>query len=673
MTDIGVGILDLDGNVLVETGWQDVCIKFHRVHPETERLCRDSDTELTSGVEQGAFKIYKCKNNLWDMVTPIIIGGKHVGNLFLGQFFFKDEAPDIAIFREQARRYGFDEEAYLKAYHNIPRWSRETVDQAMTFYCNLVNLISRMSFAHIKLARATEALRKSESRFRSIFENAPVGIALVDLDFRLQASNRAYHGMLGRDESEIQTLSLKDFTHPDDLEENIRLQTSLGHGEIDKYCLEKRFVHKNGEVRWGHLTACLIRDSDGNPFGFLGHVLDITDRKQAEKEMIKAKVAAEDANRAKSEFLANMSHEIRTPMNGILGMLHLLQTTSQSSEQKEYTLTAIQSSRRLTRLLSDILDLSRVEANRLSIQSHPLDLTEVIRQTCELFKPMTHQKQVKLHCHVDARIPRCLNGDAVRIQQVLTNLIGNAFKFTEEGHITVQAYSLAYSNESMCRVLFSVTDTGIGIPDEKVDQLFKPFTQASKGYRREYQGAGLGLSICKRLVELMAGNIAMESEPGKGTTFYMSIPFSVDEPIPTPGTSTSVQNESKSLRILLAEDEDVNRLATTKLLEKHGHTVKAVKNGQEAVSQLKDGNFDVVLMDIQMPVMDGVEATAAIRKGDAGLNSKNTPIIAMTAYAMGGDREKFLTAGMNGYVAKPVEMTELQELMNRVLEKGKKI
>ncbi|WP_319574197.1 PocR ligand-binding domain-containing protein [uncultured Desulfobacter sp.] len=310
LTDIGVGIIDLDGNILVDTGYQDICMKFHRVHPETQTLCRESDTELTSGVEPGTFKIYKCKNNLWDMVTPIMVGGKHLGNLFLGQFFFEGEAPDIATFREQARRYGFDEAAYLKAYLAIPRWSRETVDRAMTFYCNLINVISRLSYARIKLARTTGTLRESESRFRGIFENAPIGIALVDLDYRLLASNKAYGDLLGRDESEIRNLLLKDFTHPDDLEENLRLQSRLGRGEIDKYSLEKRFVRKNGDVRWGHLTASLIRDSNGDPLGFLGHVLDISDRKQAEKDLSRQQRSLDLYNRIATVFLTTFGDEV---------------------------------------------------------------------------------------------------------------------------------------------------------------------------------------------------------------------------------------------------------------------------------------------------------------------------------------------------------------------------
>jgi PAS domain S-box-containing protein len=505
-----------------------------------------------------------------------------------------------------------------------------------------------------------QALKESEEHYRSLFDSTPNPIFVYDPERdRFVNANPAATAMYGYSLAEFKKIGKADISaEPDKTEETVKRLSST---DAPLQIVRRKHKKKSGEVFTVGMTANPVRLQ-----GKLYHstiVQDISAQVEHERKLVEAKEAAEEANRMKSEFLANMSHEIRTPMNGVLGMLQLMQTTSMSEEQKEYILTAIQSSKRLTRLLSDILDLSRVEANRLTIQSLPLDLAEVVDQTCELFKPTAKQTQIEFYYQVDPQIPRSLNGDATRLQQILTNIIGNAFKFTKEGSISVEAYPLATSDSNQARVLFSVTDTGIGIADEKIEQLFQPFSQVSTGYRRDYQGAGLGLSICKKLIELMGGTIAIESEPGKGTTVHFCITFSVDEPIFSQQVSYPITGKSNQLRILLAEDEEVNRLATSKLLEKLGHTVKTAKDGQEAIALLKDDSFDVILMDIQMPVMDGVEATKSIRGGDAGQGNKDIPIIAMTAYAMSGDKENFLAAGMDSYISKPVDMKQLDALL----------
>ena len=515
--------------------------------------------------------------------------------------------------------------------------------------------------------KAEKLLTEARNEFESIFENSHVGIMFLRGGRILYRSNQRLADILGFDSPEdMAGISMRklhlDESHFSKFGECYYKKLSLGEQTQIEYQLKK----KNGEPIWCILSGKAIDPSDLQK-GVIWVVDDLSNRKTMEENLVLAKEKAEEASKIKSEFLANMSHEIRTPMNGILGMLQLLQMTSINEEQKEYLLTAIQSSKRLTRLLSDILDLSRVEANRLSLQSNPLNLSEVVLQTCELFKPTAQQTQLKFLCNVDPKIPHNLKGDAARLQQVLTNIIGNAFKFTKEGSVTVEAYSLPTSAQNMFRVLFSISDTGIGIPDEKVNDLFKAFSQVSTGYRRDYQGAGLGLSICRKLIEIMGGSISIETKLGEGTTVYFCVTFIVDEPMSRPENSSSLPSSNRPLRILLAEDESVNRIATTKLLEKKGHAIKAVENGQKAVSQLKDGSFDVILMDIQMPVMDGVEATKAIRRGESGQDSTDIPIIAMTAYAMDGDREKFLATGMNGYVAKPVDINELQKEVNEAL------
>ena len=387
-------------------------------------------------------------------------------------------------------------------------------------------------------------------------------------------------------------------------------------------------------------------------------------------ELLRAKRDAEAANRAKSMFLANMSHEIRTPLNGILGMLQLLETTVPTAEQEEYIVNALESSRRLAGLLSDILDLSRVEAGKLVIRRQPLDVRKAVREVAVLFGPTSMETGVGLNVQVAPDVPGTLVGDEHRLQQILSNLVGNAFKFTDSGAVDLIVHALPDRGGDNLRLLFAVGDTGEGIEDGLLEVLFSTFTQADVSTTKRHQGAGLGLSICKQLVDLMGGNMAVESGRGAGTTVYFTVEFgrheaqgrTRPEPVPKPRAE-----DTRALRILLAEDEPVSRMAIITLLEKQGHSVTGVVNGREALDALGRDGFDVVLMDVQMPLMDGVEAARGIRGGRAGRDKTDIPIIALTAYAMAGDREAFLEAGMDAYLAKPVGVEELLAAIGRVM------
>ena len=394
--------------------------------------------------------------------------------------------------------------------------------------------------------------------------------------------------------------------------------------------------------------------------------------RENERILKDAKSAAETANRVKSEFLANMSHEIRTPLNGIMGMLQLVATTPLNEEQDEYVRTAIQSSNRLTRLLTDILDISRIEANRIEIVREPFDLRDVIDSIAQLFGPSAREKRLDFRVRIHPGIPERLLGDAPRLQQVLSNLVGNALKFTPEGSVELDARLLPVSREGECRVLFSVADTGIGIGDQALSTLFTPFTQIDTGFSRRCQGAGLGLAITKRLTALMGGDIAVDSGEGAGTTVYVSIAFGLG-PRSAAGSESDIADASPSeapgtvipLRVLIVENDEVNRMTAEKVIQRFGHRVVTARNGQEALDALRGNPFDLILMDVQMPVMDGVEATRRIREGEAGPEHQGIPIIAMTAYAMVGDREKFLAAGMDDYLAKPVDIESFRETLAR--------
>jgi signal transduction histidine kinase/CheY-like chemotaxis protein len=377
------------------------------------------------------------------------------------------------------------------------------------------------------------------------------------------------------------------------------------------------------------------------------------------RELEDAKRQAETANQSKSQFLASISHELRTPLHGILGTAQLMDGTDLNAEQREYLGSLAQSAQGLLTILNDVLDLSKIEAGRLDLESVSMNVPEVIEEVRRILAPQAAAQKIRLFAEIEDDAPRFVMGDPVRLRQVILNLAGNAVKFTHAGSVGIRVHALQ-RDASSTELRFSVQDTGIGIPKEKQQSIFEPFIQADSTVTRKFGGTGLGLAISNQLVAQMGGHIELESEPGEGSTFSFTARFPIASGTAEVRQTGTPKVRGRGLRILVAEDNPVNQIVAQRLLNREGHFVRIVANGVEAVESVEAEEFDIVLMDNNMPEMDGVEATRIIRSKGYRL-----PIIALSASAMVGDRERFLGAGMDGHLPKPFRMEELLELLDR--------
>jgi PAS domain S-box-containing protein len=507
-----------------------------------------------------------------------------------------------------------------------------------------------------------EVLRHSEERFRNAFDNAPIGMALMGLDSRWLKVNPALCEILGYSEQELLATNSEALTH---FEDGLVGQGALRRilaGEMASCEVEKRYRHRHGQTVWTLVSVSLVHDPRNKPLYFISQIQDITERKRLGADLATARDAALASARLKSEFLANMSHEIRTPMNGVLGMAELLLSTTMTSEQRAYTGAIKSSADALLCVINDVLDFSKIEADKLDIDHIEFSLQELLADTINIMEFQAKRKGLKLGYKIKGT-PDLVSGDPGRLRQIMNNLIGNALKFTERGAVVVMV-EVASVNHDNVTVHFSVNDTGMGIPPDKQSMIFEPFVQADGSTARRFGGTGLGLAITRRLVEMMGGKIWLTSCPGIGSEFHVILKLGRaqrerQEKEATPQALAEFKSHcGRSLKILLAEDNDINQMLISALLEKAGHEVVAAVSGREALAALERNSFDVILMDIQMPDITGLDATRIIRMREIESGTR-IPILALTAHALKGDQQRFLQAGMDGYVSKPISPQSL--------------
>ncbi len=550
---------------------------------------------------------------------------------------------------------------------------------------NLLMGVASQTAISMANAISFQKLQESEEKYRTILESIEEGYFQVDLAGNFTFVNDALCKILGYSHEELRSMNNREYTNSEISARMYKAFNEIYRTGKPANIIDYQIIRKDGGRRDLEISASLLNNSAGEPVGFRGVVRDVTERKQAEA-MHREKLAAEAASRAKSKFLANMSHEIRTPLNGIIGMTELAIMTDMDSNQRNLLQTIQTESNSLLGIINDVLDFSKIEAEMLELEEISFDLTSMVDNLVNSFTHSAKQKGLEIRASFAADVPSGVIGDPGRLRQVLTNLVANAVKFTPKGEINIDVHVAEDLGKSV-KLRFSVRDTGIGIAKDKKETIFESFTQADSSTTRTYGGTGLGTTISKQLAELMGGEIGVESEVGEGSCFWFTAVFSIQtiekgtrvkkdqESVISP---KQVENQRRSFKVLLVEDYPTNQQVAMSHLKAAGYDVDLAENGLAALELYRKNHYDLILMDIQMPVMDGYEATREIRRletlsrqiettdkasdNQQPLSSrvkdrssiKRVPIVAMTAHAVEGYREECLGVGMDDYLTKPL-------------------
>ncbi len=567
------------------------------------------------------------------------------------------------------------ETSYFEGFRTTALGSPKWWEVIVSPVCDSKGAVQRI----LVVSRDITERRQKDAEFRQLADAMPQIVWIAKPDGMIEYFNSQWYQYTGLDNAQSDgSLPWSSAFLPEDL---VRVEERWGHAvrSGEDYEMEYRIRRQDGELRWFLARALPVRDARGTITRWFGTCTDIHDKMTSEHKLRQAMEQAEAASMAKTEFLANMSHEIRTPMNAVVGLSTILSNSPGLTEkQREFVSTLQVSAEQLLQLINDLLDLSRIESHGMHLESIPFDLNRIVHEVVNINSVSGREKHIAItargHC------AQQLIGDPLRIKQVVMNLVGNAVKFTEEGSVSVNVFCATRVGSRMVDLMIAVEDTGIGIPASKVEDIFGKFSQAESSTSRRFGGSGLGLSIAKTLVELMGGQITVNSKPGKGSCFTVTLalptvssekdaqdlkPATVKKKNPMPETA-STQAPNAATKVLLVEDYHANVLVATMLLQNYGYEYELASTGEEALKKVEEQEFAVVLMDVQMPQMNGYQATAVIRENEAARgDGRRLPIVGMTAHALKGDRERCIEAGMDDYIAKPFR----PETLKAVLEK----
>lgn len=650
------------------------CSEFVRKTEKGFRKCQISDAVLGRHNPSGPI-IQTCLSaGLWGAGASITIGGRHIGNWLIGQV--RNEAQSEERIVAYAHELGADEASFREAFLKVPIMPQEKFEQIAHALSALANQLSASAYQSIRQARliaemkqTEEALRESEKRLNEAQRIAQLGHWTWDVKTgEVEWSDEVFRifqldplSFTPRIDS---ILALSPWPEDHERDKELIRKATESH---ERGTYEQRFLRPDGSVGYYASSFRGEYDDRGNLLRIAGTVQDVTERKKAEETLWEAKEAAEAATQAKSLFLANMSHEIRTPLNAIVGLTHLALKSGSGVKQREY-LTKIQgSSRILLGIVDDLLDVSKIDAGKLKIESEPVRLDSLIQQISSMTFHKAKAKGIGLSFEVSPDVPAFFKSDALRLGQVLLNLVGNAVKFTPVGEVSVLA-DIVDRLEGRMKLRFTIRDTGIGIPPEHSSSLFQPFDQVDGSTTRRYGGAGLGLFISKKIVEAMGGEIVFESTPGVGSRFSFTVDIGLiegpdglefaDRAARKRASELEASGQLATKRILVVEDNDINMQIVREILEEFGASTDGADNGRDAVRMIREAvpPYDAVLMDVQMPEMDGYDVTREIR---ANPETSSLPIIATTAHTGESERRRCLDAGMNDYVGKPIDPGEL--------------